>query len=116
MEQRRVRTVRDIGFLSGKQDWKGLTAGIEVRGRRRAGNETSGTGRYFISNKDIWAEAFGKDIRGQHWEIEKGLHWMLEVNIREEGYRERQDNFPENLNMLRKLAISLLRAVDGGNG
>jgi predicted transposase YbfD/YdcC len=41
---------------------------------------------------------------------------MLEVNIREEGYRERQDNFPENLNMLRKLAISLLRAVDGGNG
>jgi hypothetical protein len=67
IEQRRIRTVTDIGFLGGKQDWKDLTTGIEVRGRRRAGDETSGTGWYFISNKDISAEAFGKDIRGQHW-------------------------------------------------
>ncbi|MDR2070364.1 MAG: ISAs1 family transposase [Treponema sp.] len=113
IEQRRVRTVTDIGFLSGKKDWKDLATVIEVRGRRTAGDETSVTERYFISNKDIPAEEFGKDIRG-HWGIENGLHWMLDVNFGEDGCRARKDNSPKNLNILRKAAISLLRAVDGG--
>jgi predicted transposase YbfD/YdcC len=71
--------------------------------------------RYFISNKDTPAEVFGKGIRG-HWGIEKGPHWMLDVNFREDGCRARKDNPPKNLNMLRKVALTRLRAIDGGNG
>jgi hypothetical protein len=64
IERRRIRTVTDIGFLSGKKDWKDLTTIIESRGRRTVGEVTTVTNRYFISNKDVSAEAFGKDIRG----------------------------------------------------
>ncbi|MDR1956588.1 MAG: ISAs1 family transposase, partial [Treponema sp.] len=113
IEQRRIRTVGDIGFLSGKNDWKDLKTIIACRGTRTRGEETTVTCRYCISNKDAPAEAFGKDIRG-HGGIENGLHWMLDVNFREDGCRARKDNSPKNLNMVRKVALSRLRAVDGG--
>jgi predicted transposase YbfD/YdcC len=113
IERRRIRTVRDIGFLSGKNDWKDLETIIECRGTRSIGEVTTVTCRYFISNKDGPAEEFGKDIRG-HWGIENGLHWMLDVNFREDGCRARKDNSPKNLNILRKVALSRLRAIDGG--
>jgi predicted transposase YbfD/YdcC len=113
IERRRIRTAKDIGFLSGKGDWKDIRTIIECRGSRTTGDTTTVTNRYFISNKDIPAEELGKDIRG-HWGIENGLHWMLDVNFKEDGCRARKDNSPKNLNILRKVALSRLRAVDGG--
>ncbi|MDR2096014.1 MAG: ISAs1 family transposase [Treponema sp.] len=90
-----------------------MTTVIEVRGTRTRGNETTVSTRYFISNKDAPTEVLGKDTRG-HWGIENGLHWMLDVNIREDGCRARKDNSPKNLNIVRKITLSRLRAVDGG--
>jgi hypothetical protein len=59
--------------------------------------------------------ADGKTIRGSgHWGIENGLHWMPEVNFREDGCWARKDNLPKNLNIQRKIALSRLRAVHGG--
>jgi predicted transposase YbfD/YdcC len=113
IEQRRIRTATDIGFLSGKKDWKDIKTIIECQGTRGIGEVTTVTCRYFISNNDAPAEEFGKDIRG-HWGIENGLHWMLDVNFREDGCRARKDSSPKNLNILRKIALSRLRAVDGG--
>jgi predicted transposase YbfD/YdcC len=113
IERRRIRTATETGFLSGKKEWKDLTSIIECRTTCTVGDETTVSVRYFISNKDIAAEGFGKDIRG-HWGIENGLHWMLDVNFREDGCRARKDNSPKNLNILRKVALHLLRAVDGG--
>ncbi|MDR0758607.1 MAG: ISAs1 family transposase, partial [Treponema sp.] len=59
IEQRRIRTVVDTGFLSGKKEWKDLTTIIECRGTRMVGDKTSVSVRYFISDKDIPAEEFG---------------------------------------------------------
>jgi predicted transposase YbfD/YdcC len=73
---------------------------------------TTVTNWYFISNKDVSAEALGKDTWG-HWGIENGPHWMLDVNFREDGCRARKDNSPKNLNILRKIALSRLKAIDG---
>jgi hypothetical protein len=48
------------------------------------------------------------------WGIENGLHWMHDVNFNEDGCRASKDNSPKNLNILRTVALNLLRAVDGG--
>jgi hypothetical protein len=48
------------------------------------------------------------------WVNENSLHWMPDVNFREDGCRARKDNSPKNLNILRKIALSRQRAVDGG--
>jgi hypothetical protein len=38
------------------------------------------------------------------------LHWVLDVVFDEDGARNRKDNGPENLALLRKLALNILRS------
>jgi hypothetical protein len=44
-----------------------------------------------------------------HWSIENSLHWILEVVFREDESRYHAGHSCENLALLRKLAISLLK-------
>ena len=57
------------------------------------------------------AETFGNLIRG-HWSIENQLHWSLDVSFREDACKVRKDRAPENLNILRKIALARLRATE----
>jgi predicted transposase YbfD/YdcC len=54
------------------------------------------------------------DSARKHWSIENGLHWHLDVTFGEDKSRERKDNAPLNLNVLRKTALTLLKEVDWG--
>jgi hypothetical protein len=53
----------------------------------------------------------GTGIRG-HWSIENQLHWSLDVLFREDASQARKDKAPENLNVLRKIALARLRAAE----
>lgn len=44
-----------------------------------------------------------------HWAIEHSLHWVLGVAFQEDHARYRQSDGAENLVLLRKLALNLLR-------
>ena len=71
------------------------------------------TVRYYISSFETSAEDFGAIIRG-HWSIENRLHWMLDVVFREDAGRARKDNSPLNMNVLRKIALSMLQNTPVG--
>lgn len=47
-------------------------------------------------------------IRG-HWGVENRLHWALDLAFREDDSRVRADHAPENLAIIRHLALNLLR-------
>src|SRR5205814_6987332 len=49
-------------------------------------------------------------ITRSHWAIENQLHWVLDVHFAEDRNRARKDNAPENLAILRRLALNILRA------
>ena len=49
-------------------------------------------------------------IKRAHWGIENRLHWQLDVVLDEDMSRTRMDNGPENLAMLRRLALNIARA------
>lgn len=69
--------------------------------------------RYFIiSLKNI--DDFSHSTR-KHWSVENNLHWCLDVIFREDLSKAKKDNSPLNLNVLRKLALSLLKNVDSGS-
>ena len=68
-ERRRVRTACDIGFFSGKKQWKDIKTIIEYRCERTVRGETTVTDRYYISSKDADADEFCQIIRN-HWSIE----------------------------------------------
>ena len=50
-----------------------------------------------------------------HWGIENGLHWVLDVTMNEDQSRTRRDKGPENLALLRRLALSLAK-LEGSKG
>jgi predicted transposase YbfD/YdcC len=63
-----------------------------------------------LTDINIFADAVRK-----HWSIENQLHWRLDVIFREDSARARQDNSPLNMNILRKIALSLAAKVNLGS-
>jgi predicted transposase YbfD/YdcC len=106
VERREVRSATDISWLSGKAHWKDLAAIMQYRCWR----DGVMTDRYYISNADMSAMEFYRHIRG-HWSIENRLHWSLDVVFGEDAAQAGMGHAPENLNILRKMALSLLRSA-----
>lgn len=74
-------------------------------------SSTSTYTRYYISSiRAVDAKLISGYLRG-HWAIENQLHWMLDVVFREDSSTVRMNHAPENLNILRKTALSLLRST-----
>ena len=51
-------------------------------------------------------------IKRSHWAIENNLHWTLDVLFREDDSRARLENSAENLDILRKQALQLMKRDD----
>jgi predicted transposase YbfD/YdcC len=64
--------------------------------------------RYFISSLRPDARRLGRAIRG-HWGIENGLHWVLDVVFREDARRIYERTLAQNVALLGRLALSVLR-------
>lgn len=98
--------------------WLGL-ATVALVIRRcvdRATGKSSEEVRYFLSSLPARAKRLAGAVR-QHWGIENGLHWVLDVAFNEDRMRQRDRNGVENLALLNRLAVSLLRqdnTVRGG--
>ena len=50
----------------------------------------------------------GTAIR-DHWGVENGLHWVLDIAFREDESRIRKGNGPELFAILRHMALNLLK-------
>ena len=90
--------------------WAGL-ATVAVVIRRcvdHATGKASDEVRFFISSLPARARRLAAAVR-QHWGIENGLHWVLDVAFGEDRMRQRDRNGAENLALLNRLAVSLLR-------
>jgi len=114
-EYRRYEVVPVPETLRGLEDWKDLTSiGRVTRTYTEDGDEKSDV-RYFISSLKPNAVLFAKAVRG-HWGIENGLHWVLDMYFGEDRNRARTDNAAENLALLRRWVLSMLRQDTTLNG
>ena len=103
-------------YVTVVQDPEGLPAGwadvgsvaLVCRERRVKGKKNESTARYYITSLRAGAAELAGYIRG-HWGIENGLHWVLDVVLREDDSRTRAGHAAANLGMLRRVAVSLLK-------
>jgi predicted transposase YbfD/YdcC len=90
--------------------WLGLATVVLVIRRcvDHGTGKSSDEVRYFISSLPAKVKRLAGAVR-QHWGIENGLHWVLDVAFNEDRMRQRDRNGIENLALLNRLAVSLLR-------
>jgi len=88
--------------------WDGLRSLAMVRATRQVGEAITVFTRYYISSLDGQAARL-LDATRSHWGVENGLHWTLDIAFREDESRVRVGHGPENLAVLRHMALNVLK-------
>jgi predicted transposase YbfD/YdcC len=109
-EARRATVMRDTS-LAGVHGFPGVVAIGRVTSRRRLHGRRAEPPvvRHYLLSKYMSATRLLQVTRS-HWTIENQLHWVLDVHFNEDRNRARTDNAPENLAILRRLALNILRS------
>jgi len=97
-----------IDYIDPKGSWQKLKSLAIVKATRVIDGKSSSQIRYFISSVKPGAPRMLQLIRN-HWEVENKLHWSLDVSFNEDNSRVRTGHAPENLALIRKMALNLLR-------
>ncbi len=87
--------------------WSKITSVGMINSWRTENEKTTLETRYFISSLPNNAELLAQSVR-THWQIENKLHWVLDVQFNEDSSRIRKDNAPQNLAIIRHIALNLL--------
>jgi predicted transposase YbfD/YdcC len=91
-----------------RKDWPWVKAiGYTVRITRHADGSGTDEVRYYLSSRYLSGQRFAEAVRG-HWGIES-MHWVLDVNFREDDSRTRERTLGNNLSWLRRFAVTLLK-------
>jgi predicted transposase YbfD/YdcC len=90
------------------QDWKDLRCICRVTRIYGDGQGEKSEVRYFISSLKPNAKLLAPAIR-EHWGVENGLHWVLDMYFGEDRSRARTGHAAANLALLRRWVLSLLR-------
>ena len=111
IEMREYYQTEDIKWLTQRSKWKGLKSiGMERKTIKRQDGSVSTENRYFISSLPCNIILFGQAIR-KHWSVEV-MHWHLDVTFREDANQTIDKFSAQNLNIIRKLCLSILKTIE----
>lgn len=92
--------------ISDKEKWKTVNALAYVKVQTIENEEVRITEHYYIIDFEITVNQLIEAIR-DHWNIECGLHWKLDVILDEDHSRNRVQNSINNLSIMRKIVFNL---------
>ncbi len=112
LEKRVVLATDALGWFDKleRESWLGLGSLLCVESHRKelSTGKSSTEKSYYLSSHKPDAKALQKLVR-QHWAIENSCHWILDVVWGEDTSRIRKGNAAENVALLRKTALNLLK-------
>jgi len=104
-----------LNSIRNRHNWKGLKSIVMIESERIIEGKSSTQIRYFISSLKSDAHRLLQAVRS-HWGIENSLHWSLDIAFAEDQSRLRKDHAPENLAVIRHMALNLLKQEKSAKG
>ena len=97
-------------------DWQELTRIVQISSYRthKATKVVTEDIRFYITNdKTFTAEEYLNATRN-HWDIENGCHWQLDVTFKEDASRKHAGFAAENFSRILRLCLNCVKSLDFG--
>ena len=107
VETRTAYTTSDIARLYGKEKWKNLNCIGAIKTEFEKNGRKSEEWHCYISSRKLTAAELLCRAR-MEWAVET-MHWLLDVHYSEDYCRIQNRTIQQNLNLLRKFSLSLLK-------
>ncbi len=107
-QERRRASV--IGAPSDAPAFPGLAALGRIETERRLGDGKPGSNLHYVALSKRLSPKRMLEVKRSHWSVENTLHWPLDVVFFENDARTRKDYGPQNLAVIRRVALDILRA------
>jgi predicted transposase YbfD/YdcC len=114
IETRTAMVSTEIDWLEKQHRWPGLKAIGKVVRKRETADKTTTETAYYLLSRVLSPERLNQVVR-LHWGIENSLHWRLDVVMNEDQDRTRMGHGPQNLAVLRHMAINAMQK-EGSKG
>lgn len=111
IETRTAYTTDNIAWLYGKEKWKNLNCIGAIKTEFEKDGKKTEEWHYYISSRKLSAEELLHHAR-MEWTVE-AMHWLLDVHYGEDYCRIENRTAQQNLNLLRKFSISLIKLYKG---
>jgi predicted transposase YbfD/YdcC len=108
-EYRSCMVLHHTAGIRNADEWANLTTIGMCYSERTVNGVQSEEVRFFIGSRKADAKTYAK-VQRHHWGIENSLHWQLDVTFDQDDNRVTKRNGAQNLALLRKLVLSLLKA------
>ena len=118
IETRTYTVIHNVAWLQERHKWPGLQGVVMVESKREIPGPSPGTDkieretRFYITSLLWIAAQLGPAIRA-HWMVENGLHWVMDMNFRDDECRIRTDHAPANFTTIKHMALNLIRRAPG---
>lgn len=113
IETREYYQCADIKWMQEKSRWKGIKSIAMVQKTIKKDNNAVVERRYYISSLPMDIEAISRAIR-RHWSVEI-MHWHLDVTFKEDANSTLDKIAAQNLNIINKWCLSILKLFEVGN-
>ncbi len=107
IEKRSAFVTEEIEWLTGREEWAGLSCIGAVHTEFETKKGKTEEWHYYISSRRLTASELLHHAR-MEWSVET-MHWLLDVHFGEDYCRVEDRNIQQNLNMLRKAALNLIK-------
>jgi predicted transposase YbfD/YdcC len=107
-EYREYYISNDVNCITDKEKWDTVSSIGMVRVYRKIKDNVEIKDHFYIMDTELRMEMFMKATRN-HWNIECGLHWRLDVILNEDRSTNKVGHSISNLSIIRKIVFNLVR-------
>jgi predicted transposase YbfD/YdcC len=108
-EVREAWVMHDIEDCPRVAEWPEVRSVVMIERTREIGDDVETKTHFYLSSDPNLSATRALAAIRAHWQIENGLHWTLDVALREDHSRIHSENGAQNFALLRRVAFNALR-------